>query len=98
MRIEGIKTHLQTGTSGLLQSQGVRLITGTARFVSPHAAEVDTVDGAELVDFDIALIATGSRPRIPEWCEPDGDRILTTTRLLSAEGVPAQRHDRSVRA
>ena len=24
------------------------------------------------------LIATGSRPRIPEWCAPDGDRILTT--------------------
>ena len=43
MRIEGIKTHLHTGTSGLLQSQGVRMIAGTARFVSPHAAEVDTV-------------------------------------------------------
>ena len=78
MRIEGIKRHLQTGTSGLLQSQGVRLISGTASFVSPHAAEVDTVDGTELVDFDVALVATGSRPRIPDWCEPDGDRILTT--------------------
>ena len=54
------------------------MLTGTARFVSPHAAEVDTVDGVEVVDFDIALIATGSRPRIPEWCQPDGDRILTT--------------------
>ena len=28
--------------------------------------------------FDAALVATGSRPRIPEWCHPDGDRILTT--------------------
>ncbi|MGA1542989.1 MAG: dihydrolipoyl dehydrogenase family protein, partial [Ilumatobacteraceae bacterium] len=24
------------------------------------------------------LVATGSRPRIPDWVEPDGDRILTT--------------------
>ncbi len=78
MRIEGIKRHLHTGTSGLLESQGVRLISGTAHFVSSHAIEVDTVDGTERVDFDIALVATGSRPRIPDWCEPDGDRILTT--------------------
>ena len=30
------------------------------------------------IPFDAALVATGSRPRIPEWCTPDGDRILTT--------------------
>jgi dihydrolipoamide dehydrogenase len=77
-RIEGIKSHLQQGTTQLLQSQGVRMITGTARFVSPNAAEVDSVEGTETVHFDAALVATGSRPRIPEWCHPDGDRILTT--------------------
>ena len=77
-RIEGIKTHLQTGTTELLQSQGVRLVAGSARFVSPNSAEIDTVSGTELVDFDVALVATGSRPRIPDWCTPDGDRILTT--------------------
>lgn len=77
-RIEGIKTHLQRGTTELLASQGVRMIRGTARFVSPHSAEVVTVDGTEVLEFDHALVATGSRPRIPEWCTPDGDRILTT--------------------
>jgi pyruvate/2-oxoglutarate dehydrogenase complex dihydrolipoamide dehydrogenase (E3) component len=77
-RIEGIKTHLQSGTTQLLQSQSVRLVTGSARFVSPTSAEVETVAGTEVVEFDVALVATGSRPRIPEWCSPDGDRILTT--------------------
>jgi len=77
-RIEGIKSHLQHGTTNLLNSQGVRLVRGRARFVSPHEVDVDGVDGSERVEFDIALIATGSRPRIPEWCQPDGDRILTT--------------------
>ena len=77
-RIEGIKSHLQAGTTQLLESQGVRMITGTARFASPNTAEIETVDGLEVVGFDVALIATGSRPRIPEWCHPDGDRILTT--------------------
>jgi pyruvate/2-oxoglutarate dehydrogenase complex dihydrolipoamide dehydrogenase (E3) component len=77
-RIEGIKTHLQTGTTQLLQSQGVRLVSGSARFLSPNTAEIETVTGTEVVEFDVALVATGSRPRIPEWCRPDGDRILTT--------------------
>ena len=77
-RIEGIKSHLQAGTTELLLSQGVRLIRGVARFTSPHEVEVETVDGTERIGFDAALIATGSRPRIPDWCTPDGDRILTT--------------------
>ena len=63
---------------GLLDSQGVRIVRGSARFVGPHEVEVTGVEGTERIAFDNALIATGSRPRIPEWCEPDGDRILTT--------------------
>jgi dihydrolipoamide dehydrogenase len=77
-RIESIKSHLQESTSGLLASQGVRLVRGTARFVSPHAVEVVGVDGVETIELDAALVATGSRPRIPDWCTPDGERILTT--------------------
>jgi len=77
-RIEGIKSHIQRNATELLRSQGVRMLTGTAHLVSPHSAEISTVEGTELVEFDSALIATGSRPRIPDWCEPDGDRILTT--------------------
>ena len=77
-RIEGIKDHLQAGTTSLLSSQGVRMIRGTARFIGPYEVEVDGVEGTVRVPFDAALIATGSRPRIPDWCAPDGDRILTT--------------------
>jgi dihydrolipoamide dehydrogenase len=77
-RIDGIKSHLQAGTTELLDSQGVRLLRGTAHFCSPHEVEVQTLEGVERVPLDVALIATGSRPRVPEWCAPDGDRILTT--------------------
>ncbi len=54
------------------------MVRGSARFLSAHEVEVTGVDGTERIAFDNALIATGSRPRIPEWCSPDGDRILTT--------------------
>ena len=56
----------------------MRLIKGTARFSGPHTVEVDGAEGVETIEFDAALVSTGSRPRIPDWCQPDGDRILTT--------------------
>ena len=67
-RIEGIKDHLRQGTTELLTSQGVRLARGVARFIGPNEVEVTGVDGVERVEFDNALISTGSRPRIPDWC------------------------------
>lgn len=78
-RVEDIKDHLSGSTANLLTSQGVRILRGSARFTSPTSAEVNTHDGKTVsVPFDAALIATGSRPRIPEWVRPDGERILTT--------------------
>ena len=78
-RIEDIKDHLSNSTTELLVSQGVRIIKGNASFASASSVVVTTADGArETIDFDAAMIATGSRPRVPEWVEPDGERILTT--------------------
>ncbi|MED5329571.1 MAG: FAD-dependent oxidoreductase, partial [Actinomycetota bacterium] len=67
-RVGSIRDHMQHDTTELLESQGVRIIRGTARFTSPHSVEVDTTEGVQQIDFDSALIATGTRPRIPEWC------------------------------
>jgi NAD(P)H dehydrogenase (quinone) len=77
-RIDDIKHHIQNGITTLLDSQGVRMIRGTARFVGPYEVEVIGVEGTQRIPFDAALVSTGSRPRIPDWCTPDGDRILTT--------------------
>jgi pyruvate/2-oxoglutarate dehydrogenase complex dihydrolipoamide dehydrogenase (E3) component len=77
-RIKGIERDLNGDIIELLQSQGVRMLRGTGRFTGSHSIEVTGAAGTETVEFDTALVATGSRPRIPEWCSPDGDRILTT--------------------
>jgi len=77
-RIARVKDTMSGNTSRLLESQGVRILRGTGRFTGPHTAEVDGPNGIETIEFDAALVSTGSRPRIPEWCRPDGDRILTT--------------------
>ena len=77
-RIESIKDKMRDNNTDILESQGVRILRGTGRFTGPNSLEVVGVDGTQTVEFDAALISTGSRPRVPEWCFPDGDRILTT--------------------
>ncbi|MFZ9628065.1 MAG: dihydrolipoyl dehydrogenase family protein [Ilumatobacteraceae bacterium] len=77
-RIEGIKQHLKSNTTELLTSQGVELLHGSARLVGPNEIEVVTAAGTRMLEADAVLIATGTSPRIPEWCAPDGERILTT--------------------
>ena len=88
-RIEGIKSHLNRDITALLTSQSVHLVRGAARFTSPHTVEVTSADGTEEVFFDAALVSTGSNPRIPEWCTPDGDRILTTRDCYPPKQFPA---------
>jgi pyruvate/2-oxoglutarate dehydrogenase complex dihydrolipoamide dehydrogenase (E3) component len=77
-RVEGIKSHMQADTTRLLTSQGVTLLMGAARFTGPNTIVVEGVGSSKELEFDAALVSTGSRPRIPDWCFPDGDRILTT--------------------
>jgi pyruvate/2-oxoglutarate dehydrogenase complex dihydrolipoamide dehydrogenase (E3) component len=78
-RIESIKARLSTDVSGLLESQGVVIIRGSARITGVHVVHVDCADGSQMdLEADDILVCTGSRPRIPEWVHPDGDRILTT--------------------
>jgi pyruvate/2-oxoglutarate dehydrogenase complex dihydrolipoamide dehydrogenase (E3) component len=77
-RVHDIQRDLNDDIIQLLQSQGVRMVNGSGRFTGAHTAEVTGPDGTETIEFDAALVATGSRPRIPDWCSPDGDRILTT--------------------
>ena len=77
-RIGRIKEKMSGNTTELLESQNVRLMRGVGRFTGPHTVEVVGESGSEEVEFDSALVSTGSRPRVPDWCHPDGERILTT--------------------
>src|SRR5690349_4631086 len=77
-RITDIEDRLRSSVEDLLADQGVRVVRGSGRFTGPHSVVVDTSEGTEQLEADAILVATGSRPRIPDWAFPDGDRILTT--------------------
>jgi NAD(P)H dehydrogenase (quinone) len=77
-RIQSIEQKLEHGTRRLLDSQGVRIILGTGRLKGVHEVVADTAEGLVEIEADAILLATGSRPRLPEWAEVDGDRVLST--------------------
>ncbi len=64
----GVVDRLASGVAGLLKRRGVEVVRGRARLDGPHSLEVL---GSEVagVDFRHAILATGSRPVVPEGFE-----------------------------
>jgi pyruvate/2-oxoglutarate dehydrogenase complex dihydrolipoamide dehydrogenase (E3) component len=93
-RVSSISDRLSASTTRQLESQGVRLVRGMARLVAPRAVEIlaDATDGGyeapERIEADSILIATGSSPRVPEWAEVDGERILITRQAYPPAVIP----------
>src|SRR3954451_20353219 len=88
-RLKGIEDRLNGNICQLLDSQGVRVLRGTARLKGPHEVVAEAADGTVTeLDADAILVSTGSRPRIPEFCAPDGERILTTRQAYPPPELP----------
>jgi dihydrolipoamide dehydrogenase len=88
-RITGIEDRLNRSVCDLLDSQGVRIIRGTGRLTGPHSVEAEGVDGTtHTLEADAVLVCTGSRPRVPDWCVPDGERILLTRDAYPPKELP----------
>jgi len=76
------------GLSGLAKQRKVQVVTGVARFSSPHMAEVQTAEGKKTVSFDACIIAAGSQPaRIPGF-PYDDERLLDSTSALELKDIP----------
>lgn len=88
-RIGTITARLASSVTELLESQGVTLYRGTGHLTGPNQVVVETADGRHELEADRILIATGSRPRIPEWAEVDHERILITRDAYPPPTLPS---------
>lgn len=70
-------------------AMGDNLLEGPARFLEPTVLEVNLPDGErQVVRAQAVVIANGSRPVLPDWLEPLGDRVVTTDTLFDMEHLP----------
>jgi NAD(P)H dehydrogenase (quinone) len=87
-RVASIEQHLHEGIVELLESQNVRLLRGTGRLKGPHEVVVETAGGIEELEADFVVVATGSRPRVPEFAPVDCERVLTTRQAYPPPELP----------
>lgn len=67
-----------------VREAGVRIVAGTGRFSGPYEIEAE----GERIGFDVAVVATGSRPRELAAAKPDGVRILNARQVYGVPDAP----------
>jgi dihydrolipoamide dehydrogenase len=81
--------RLTNGTGQLARHRKVQYIQGIAEIVDPHSVRVRRADGGEVtLQFDHAILATGSVPAIPPALRVDDPRVMDSTAALDLPDVP----------
>ena len=86
---EKVVGQLTKGLAGMAKQRKVRVVQGTAKFVSANELEIIGADGkAQLLRFANCIIAAGSQPvKLPSfpWDDP---RVMDSTDALDLADVP----------
>ena len=87
-RKDDVIGKLRNGISSLLKSAGVTVFSGRGEFLSRRQLMVaDGESAGSVIEADRFIVATGSEPLVPGFI-PQGNRILTSTELLSLPKLP----------
>ncbi|MDS0476417.1 dihydrolipoyl dehydrogenase [Natrinema sp. 1APR25-10V2] len=88
---DGVVDQLTSGVEKLCKANGVTLLEGTAHFVDENTVRVSHSgegQGSESLEFEHAVVATGSRPiEIPNFDFAD-EPVLDSRQALSLDSVP----------
>ncbi len=85
--IQGVVKTLSAGVSSLVDNREIDRVQGHARFQTPNRVYVDGAN--TIVNFDHAIIATGSRINtLPQGMVKDGAGIWTSAQALELPEIP----------
>jgi len=88
---DGVVDQLTGGVEKLCKGNGVNLIEGTARFADERKARVahgGEGQGSESIEFEHAIVATGSRPTSIPGFDFGDDPVLDARAALALDSVP----------
>src|SRR3954468_17089945 len=81
--------RLTSGTGQLVKHRKVKYLQGYAEIVDPHTLRVAlTAGGEEQIQFEHAILATGSVPAIPPMLKVDDPRVMDSTGALDLPDIP----------
>lgn len=88
-RIHALAVAQSRAQQEALIHAGVTLVQAVAAFESPHILRLEGEDGRQMrLEFDIAILATGSEPIFLPQLKPDGKRLLAPRAMAHLETWP----------
>ena len=85
---EEVVNKLTGGLRQLSRARKVKYVRGRGRFSGPNSIRVSNDGELSEVNFDYAIIATGSQPTIPSPLRIQSDRVWDSTAALELREVP----------
>jgi dihydrolipoamide dehydrogenase len=86
---DSVVKRLTTGTGQLVKHRKVHYLQGWAELVDAHNLKVALTEGGEeTIQFEHALLATGSLPAIPPMLKIDDPRVMDSTAALDLPDIP----------
>lgn len=86
---DDVVKKLTDGLAFLAKKRKVTFVQGTAAFVGENALRVDSSEGPRTLEFDNAIIATGSSPvKLPFL--PESGKIMDSTDALELKDIPGK--------
>src|ERR1700760_2594242 len=86
---DGVVKRLTSGTGQLAKVRKVQYLQGWAEIVDAHNLKVKLTSGKEeSVQFEHAILATGSLPAIPPMLKVDDPRVMDSTAALDLPDIP----------
>jgi dihydrolipoamide dehydrogenase len=87
---DGVVKRLTNGTGQLVKHRKVQYLQGLAEIADPHTLRVRLSDRREeSLQFEHAILATGSRPAIPASLAVDDPRVMDSTAALDLPDIPS---------
>lgn len=85
---EKVVAQLTGGLAGMAKGRKVKVVNGSGKFTGANTLEVTGEGGNSVINFDHAIIATGSRPVQLPFIPHQDPRIWDSTGALALSSVP----------
>jgi len=85
---ESILNRLSGGITQLAKARGVQVIYGRGYFEDSRTLRVETEQGQQLIQYDHAIVAVGSKAALPKAFDLGNPRVMTSTQALEIEDIP----------
>jgi NAD(P)H dehydrogenase (quinone) len=87
-RVKALALAQSMDISRRIAREGVTVVRGTGRLITPQRLQVVTDVGTDEYGADVILVATGGSPRALPGSEPDGERILSWQQIYDLPELP----------